>query len=114
MTKYKVKEPQLNFAGIINEVVKAHNSDSELREEFGYLGRYRARERVFAVIEVMTETLQAGESIKMKGFGFFIIREIKGRTVVDLWRNTLMEYETRKTVVFKPGKTLKREVNKGG
>ena len=75
------------------------------------LSRNESAELLETVLERMTATLEAGESVKISGFGTFSVRQ-KGRRI---GRNpktgTEVPISPRRVMVFKPSAILKQRIN---
>ncbi|MFL1449094.1 HU family DNA-binding protein [Pseudomonas tritici] len=63
-----------------------------------------------AVIETITETLKAGDSVTLVGFGSFSIKERAARTGRNPQTGKPISIAAAKVPGFKPGSTLKAEV----
>ncbi len=68
-------------------------------------------EAINLIIESMTEALSKGESIKIKGFGVFNIKEFGEKIARNPKTGEKVVVPPRKVVRFKPGKELKEMVN---
>ena len=67
-------------------------------------------ERVF---EIMKESLETGENIKIARFGNFVVREKKSRVGRNPQTGETIEIARRKVLSFKPSHILKEAVNSG-
>ena len=66
-----------------------------------------------AVLEIIEDSLVAGDSVRLIGFGTFETRERKARTGRNPQKpNTVISIPASKAPVFKAGKSLKDAVNK--
>ncbi len=63
------------------------------------------------IIEAMTDALSRGESIKIKGFGVFNVKEMGEKIARNPKTGEKVKVPPRKVVRFKPGKDLKEMVN---
>ena len=70
------------------------------------LSRTDAAKAVNAMLETVTERLQAGEAVIL-GFGSFLIRERKARTGRNPFTGAKMDIAARKVVKFTAGNALK-------
>lgn len=70
-----------------------------------------AERAVRALQEVISETLQKGESITLPGFGTFEVRERGERTGRNPKTGEKLKIAASKVAAFKPGATLKAAVN---
>ncbi len=61
-----------------------------------------AAKAVQAMIECMTETLQAGGRITLMGFGSFFPYERPPRTTYNLYTKEMQHLDARKVVKFRP------------
>lgn len=65
-----------------------------------------------AALEVVAEALEAGDSVRLIGFGTFEVRERKARTGRNPKTKEPVEIPASRTPVFKAGKLLKDVVSK--
>ncbi len=65
-------------------------------------------ERVFDVVKT---TLEAGENIKIAGFGNFEVREKAARRGCNPQTGEVIEITPRKVLTFKPSQVLKKSIN---
>ena len=63
-------------------------------------------------ITILTETLVAGESITIPGFGTFEVRERAATTARNPQTGETVDVPAKRVPAFKPGKGLKDAVNK--
>ena len=70
-----------------------------------------AERAVRAMLEVMSETLEKGESITLPGFGTFEVRERAERIGRNPQTGKELKIAASKVAAFKPGATLKAAVN---
>jgi integration host factor subunit alpha len=68
-------------------------------------------EQVFAI---MKETLEKGETVKISGFGNFVVREKKPRKGRNPQTGGEMVISARRVLTFKPSVILRKAVNRGG
>ena len=71
-----------------------------------------AGEVVGALIDVIKETLNAGEKVQLVGFGTFEVKERPARTARNPQTGKTIKVAASKAPVFKAGKELKDIVNK--
>jgi len=64
-----------------------------------------------ALFDVFEETLVAGESVQITGFGTFAVREKAAYTARNPKTGAPVEIAASRRVVFLPGKTLKDKIN---
>ncbi len=62
-------------------------------------------------LEQLTEHLKAGDKVQLTGFGSFELRERSARTGVNPATKEKIKIPASKYPAFKPGKSLKDEVN---
>ncbi len=67
---------------------------------------------VAAVLEVITETLAAGEKVSLVGFGTFEVKERAAREGINPRTKETIMIPASKLPSFKAGKALKEEVSK--
>jgi len=65
-------------------------------------------ERVFDVVK---STLEAGENIKIAGFGNFEVREKAARRGRNPQTGEVIEFTPRKVLTFKSSQVLKKSIN---
>jgi len=63
------------------------------------------------VLEIMKETLEKGEKIKISGFGNFIVRQKRTRRGRNPQTGEEIEISARKVLTFKSSPVLKRRLN---
>lgn len=68
-------------------------------------------EVVDALLEVITEALEDGDSVRFTGFGTFSVTERAARTGKNPRTGEVIEIAASKSVSFKAGKSLKDKVN---
>ena len=68
-------------------------------------------EVVDALLEVITEALADGDSVRFTGFGTFSVTERAARTGKNPRTGEMIEIAAPKSVSFKAGKSLKDKVN---
>lgn len=65
-----------------------------------------------AFIDIITETLAAGDKVSLVGFGTFSVKQRKARDGVNPFTGEKIRIAASKAPSFKAGKTLKDSVNK--
>jgi len=65
-----------------------------------------------AVFAIMKESLEAGESIKISGFGVFELKQKNARRGRNPQTGEAITIEARKVLTFKPSNLLRDAVNK--
>ncbi len=68
-------------------------------------------EAVNLILESMADTLSKGESIKIKGFGVFNVKQMEEKIARNPKTGEKVKVPPKKVVRFKPGKELKEMVN---
>ena len=66
-----------------------------------------------AILETMSQTLEDGGRIEIRGFGSFALRYRKSRIGRNPKSGEAVEIAERYVPHFKPGKKLKQKVNEG-
>lgn len=66
-----------------------------------------ATETVDAVLTVVTKALKEGDSVKVAGFGNFLVKERREKRGVNPKTGEAMIHPATKYVSFKPSKTIK-------
>lgn len=66
------------------------------------------------VFNMMKETLERGEKIKISGFGNFIVREKRPRVGRNPQTGEAIEISARRVLTFRPSQVLKVALNKSG
>jgi integration host factor subunit alpha len=64
------------------------------------------------VFEILKSTLESGETIKITGFGNFVVRKKADRRGRNPQTAEEIVIESRKVVTFKPGMVLRERVNR--
>jgi integration host factor subunit alpha len=64
-------------------------------------------------LEIIKETLETGENVKISGFCSFVVRQKKARRGRNPRTGERMEITPRKVVTFKPSQMLKEAINAG-
>ncbi len=75
------------------------------------LSKKDAEKALSAFVEVVTETLKAGDKVQLVGFGTFEAKERPARTARNPRTGEAIEIEASKTAAFKVGKALKDSLN---
>lgn len=70
-----------------------------------------ATDIVESLFETMKNTLQAGENLKISGFGSFNVKFKKSRVGRNPQTGDAMEITARKVVTFKPSQVLRDMLN---
>ena len=64
-----------------------------------------------SVFAIMKESLEAGESIKVSGFGNFEVKQKDARRGRNPQTGEAITIEARKVLTFKPSSVLKQSIN---
>ena len=78
----------------------------------GGFSKKEAAEIVETVFNVVKETLERGEKIKISGFGNFVVREKKSRVGRNPQTGQEIEISARRVLTFRPSQVLKNALNK--
>ena len=81
-----------------------------IREKIG-LGIKESREIVEQVFEIIQETLENGEKVKISGFGNFVVRQKRPRRGRIPKTGQEIVISARKVVTFKPSLVLRKALN---
>ncbi len=63
------------------------------------------------MFDTIKETLEAGEKIKISGFGNFVVRQKDERTGRNPQTGQEIQIQPRKVLTFKPSQVLKNAIN---
>jgi integration host factor subunit alpha len=80
-------------------------------ERLGGYSKREAAEIVELVFEILKETLESGEKVKISGFGNFVVREKKARMGRNPQTDAPIEITARKVLTFKASQVLKAQLN---
>ena len=75
------------------------------------LSRAESAELVEQVLEEISDTLAAGENVKLSGFGNFMVRSKGERVGRNPKTGVEVPIERRRVMVFKPSNSLKAYMN---
>ncbi|KAA5804730.1 integration host factor subunit alpha [Alkalicaulis satelles] len=75
------------------------------------LSRQESAQLVEAVLDEISNTLVAGESVKLSSFGSFVLRDKNGRVGRNPKTGEEVPIEPRRVLVFKPSQVLKDRVD---
>lgn len=84
----------------------------QIYEKVGF-SKKESAEIVETVFDMMKETLERGEKIKISGFGNFIVRQKHPRMGRNPQTGEEIEISARRVLTFRPSQVLKAELNKG-
>jgi integration host factor subunit alpha len=100
----------LCYRWIMARMTKADIIES-VYEKVGGFSKKEAAEIVETVFNVVKETLERGEKIKISGFGNFVVRDKKDRMGRDPQRAVPILIPARRVLTFKPSQVLKNILN---
>lgn len=83
----------------------------QIYEKVGF-SKKESAEIVELVFDIMKETLEAGEKIKISGFGNFVVRSKRPRIGRNPQTGEEIEISARKVLTFRPSQVLKTVLNK--
>jgi len=76
------------------------------------LTKKEARKLLDSVLDLVQETLLQGEEVKLVGFGKFAVRARKASSRINPQTKRPIQVSAKVVPLFKPGKELKRQVEK--
>jgi DNA-binding protein HU-beta len=76
------------------------------------LTKKEARNLLDSVLDLVQETLLKGEDVKLVGFGKFAVRARKASSRINPQTRKPIQVAAKVVPLFKPGKELKRQVEK--
>ena len=82
-------------------------------ERVGF-SKKEAADVVESIFEVVKARLEAGEKVKVSGFGNFVINEKRPRKGRNPQTGDELIITGRRILTFKPSQVLKRTINMGG
>ncbi|MCP4602376.1 MAG: integration host factor subunit alpha [Proteobacteria bacterium] len=77
------------------------------------LSKKQAGDLVEAVFDLMKQTLVKGESLKLSGFGNFIVHEKKDRVGRNPQTGERLTISARRVINFKVSQVLREDMNRG-
>jgi len=81
-------------------------------EKIGF-SRKESAEIVDLVFDLMKETLESGDKIKISGFGNFVVREKRSRKGRNPQTGEEIQISARRVLTFKPSQVLRKALNPG-
>ena len=75
------------------------------------LSRNESSELVESVLQEISKTLVAGETVKISSFGSFVVRHKGGRIGRNPKTGEEVPIAPRRVLVFRPSQTLKERIN---
>ncbi len=79
-------------------------------EKVGF-SRKESAELVDLVFDLMKETLENGNKIKISGFGNFVVREKRSRKGRNPQTGQEIQITARRVLTFKPSQVLRKAIN---
>lgn len=76
------------------------------------LTKKEARKLLDSVLNLIQNTLRQGEEVKFVGFGKFDVRARKASSRINPQTKKSIQVEAKVVPLFKPGKELKRQIQK--
>jgi len=76
------------------------------------LTKKEARKLLDSVLNLIQNTLRQGEEVKFVGFGKFDVRARKASSRINPQTKKSIQVEAKVVPLFKPGKGLKRQIQK--
>lgn len=76
------------------------------------LSKKDSAEMMESVFDIIKSTLESGETIKVSGFGSFVVNEKEARRGRNPQTGEAITIEARKVLTFKPSTLLRQAVNK--
>jgi len=73
--------------------------------------RVESVELVESVLEIIKDTVASGETVKVSGFGSFVVREKNNRQGRNPQTGEKLTIEARRVLTFKPSTVLKAAIN---
>ena len=83
----------------------------KVNEKLGGFSKKDCTDVVETLFEVIKETLEKGEKIKISGFGNFVVRSKNSRVGRNPHTGETIEISARKVLTFKASQILKDAVN---
>ena len=80
-------------------------------EKIGF-SRKESAEIVDLVFDLMKETLENGDKVKISGFGNFVVREKRSRKGRNPQTGEEIQISARRVLTFKPSQVLRKALNK--
>lgn len=75
------------------------------------LSRQDSAQLVEAVLGMISDTLETGESVKLSSFGSFVLRDKNGRMGRNPKTGEEVPIDPRRVLVFKPSQVLKDRID---
>lgn len=84
---------------------------SSVYEKVGF-SKKEAMRVVETIFDILKESLERGEKVKISGFGNFMVRKKRARRGRNPQTGDDIEISSRKILTFKPSQVLKNELNR--
>lgn len=75
------------------------------------LSKKDSAEMMESVFDIIKSTLESGESIKVSGFGSFVVNQKEARRGRNPQTGEAITIEARKVLTFKPSTILRQSIN---
>ena len=75
------------------------------------LPRTESADLVKTVLDIMTDTLVTGDTVKLSSFGTFIVRQKSGRLGRNPKTGEEVPITPRRVLVFRPSQVMKNQIN---
>lgn len=75
------------------------------------LSKKDSTEMLESVFDIIKSTLESGESIKVSGFGSFVVNQKEARRGRNPQTGEAITIEARKVLTFKPSTILRQSIN---
>lgn len=85
----------------------------QIYEKVGF-SKKESAEIVELVFDLMKETLEKGNKIKISGFGNFVVRQKRPRVGRNPQTGESIEISSRRVLTFRPSQVLKAALNTDG
>jgi integration host factor subunit alpha len=85
----------------------------QIYEKVGF-SKKESAEIVELVFDLMKETLEKGDKIKISGFGNFVVRQKRPRVGRNPQTGESIEITSRRVLTFRPSQVLKAALNTEG
>ena len=69
---------------------------------------------VNSIIDILSESLAAGQEVKISGFGKFYLKDKNARKGRNPQTGEVIEISARRVLGFKPSDSLRQTINSGG
>lgn len=83
-----------------------------IHQRIGF-SKKEAAEHLEGVLNIIKKTLERGETVKISGFGSFVVRQKADRRGRNPQTGEDLTIDARRILTFKPSTVLKNSVNKG-